>query len=241
MDALEEVQPGLSQKRGLEVVHASLLDLSSEELAALVAGADAVVQCLGHNLTFRGLWLPPYLLVKTACERLTAAVAESGKPRAKFVLMGSDGAAHPGEDDPRSLGERALLAVMRALLPPVRDNEAGAAYMHGLGMKSGLEWTVLRPTDMKNGEAQPYTLYVVTPSPSQPPTLTHGPRHAPALQLPEAGGRTVRRRHSHASDRRGVHGGPHHQPEAVEAARGPVPRRPRRGGRSVLEEGLLAL
>ena len=160
VDALEEVQPGLSQKRGLEVVHASLLDLSSEELAALVAGADAVVQCLGHNLTFRGLWLPPYLLVKTACERLTAAVAESGKPRAKFVLMGSDGAANPGgEDDPRSLGERALLAVMRALLPPVRDNEAAAAYMHGLGMKSGLEWTVLRPTDMKNGEAQPYTLY----------------------------------------------------------------------------------
>ena len=34
MDALVEVQPGLSQKRGLEVVHASLLDLSSEELAA---------------------------------------------------------------------------------------------------------------------------------------------------------------------------------------------------------------
>lgn len=54
--SLDEIEPKSSSAfaKNLDVTEASLLDLSSDDLKKATAGVDAVVSCLGHNLTFKG-------------------------------------------------------------------------------------------------------------------------------------------------------------------------------------------
>jgi hypothetical protein len=86
---------------------------------------------------------------------------EGEKKKQKFILMGSDGVAHPeGTDDMRSFTERTILFITRYLIPPHADNEAAAAYLYGLDREtSNIEWTVVRPTDLIDGDVGQYSLY----------------------------------------------------------------------------------
>lgn len=53
----------------LSVIHASVLDLSDTEMAQHVSGCDALASCLGHNVSFKGMYGPlqcqakPHLVV----------------------------------------------------------------------------------------------------------------------------------------------------------------------------------
>jgi putative NADH-flavin reductase len=149
----------------LSITEAALLDLSDQDIERQVADATGVVSCLGHNLDFKGIWGQPRMMVTESVQKLTAAMQKTktgpGKKKQKFILMGSDGVAHlAGTDDLRSFTERTILSIIRLLIPPHADNEAAAAYLYGLDMeKSSIEWTVVRPTDLIDGDAGKYTLY----------------------------------------------------------------------------------
>ena len=64
----------------VEVVHASLLELDDDDLARHVAGCRAVASCLGHTLSFRGLFGPPRDLVTASVRRLCQAVQSQRSP-----------------------------------------------------------------------------------------------------------------------------------------------------------------
>ena len=169
---LDEISPNASTEYEdyLQVTEAAVLDLSDEELQNLCSGCDACVSCLGHNLTFQGIFGKPRRLVTDAVKRLCQAIEtnqskEQGvsKKKVKFILMGSDGVANPnGQDDKRSFGERSLIFLLRYLIPPHRDNETAAAYISGKTENPNLEWTVIRPTDLIDGTV---TKYELLPSP----------------------------------------------------------------------------
>lgn len=148
----------------LVVTEASLLDLSTEDIENQVSDADAVVSCLGHNMNFKGMYGHPRQLVTDAVTRLTTAMMETtskgGQPKKKFLLMNADGVSHPaGTDTPRSFVERTLLAVLRIMLPPIRDQEGAAAYLHtNVGTSNSIEWVVVRPTDLVNADVSKYVL-----------------------------------------------------------------------------------
>lgn len=151
MAALKEINNGEAiDENKLSITEDSLLDMTNSNLQAQVQGCDAVVSCLGHNLNFSGLWgRKGRRLVTDVVKRVTKMAADS---QAKFILMGSDGVANPnGQDDKRTTGESIMLMILRFLVPPVADNEEAAAYLHSLGDNSGLEWSVVRPTDLIDG------------------------------------------------------------------------------------------
>ena len=80
--------------------------------------------------------------------------------------MGTDGVANPNcEDDKRTFGERCVLFLLRYLLPPHRDNEMAAEYIYGKVDNPNLEWTVVRPTELTNGDASKYEIF---PKPIDP-------------------------------------------------------------------------
>lgn len=169
MNSLDEIVPDSSRDLNivsrLDVTEAPILDLSQSEIEKVVSGCDAVVCCLGHNLTFRGLFCPPRRLVTNSVQRLCAAIDANNETapgrKTRFILMGSDGVANPmGGDDRRSLSERVALTLLRHLLPPHKDNEKAAACVSNLSAsRPGLEWTVVRPTDLINGDAKRYELF----------------------------------------------------------------------------------
>ena len=153
----------------LQVTEAAILDLSDEELQKQVDGCDAIVQTLGHNMTFKGMYGAPRKLVSESIRRLTKA-AEAAKladgKKMKVILMGSDGVSHPDKttDDKRPVSERVVLSLIRALVPPHRDNEAAAKYIYAdVGTDKSFEWTVVRPTDLV--EAETISKYVAYDKP----------------------------------------------------------------------------
>ena len=172
LDSLNEIEPKSSSQfaNQLEVTEASLLDLSDEEMKKATNNCNAVVSCLGHNLTFQGIFAKPRRLVSDATRRLCEAIEANydSKPdsekkdiqKTKFILMGTVAVPNPGGgDDKRSLGERFVQFLLRYLLPPHRDNELAAEYIMTKTKNPHLEWTVVRPTDLVDGSPSKYELF----------------------------------------------------------------------------------
>lgn len=164
----------------LEVIEGSILDVSDTVFEqSILEGSDVVVSCLGHNMTFKGMFGHPKKLVSDVVQRVYSTVHKKkqkkgeeggGKMPSKFILMSSDGVANPnGQDDQRPFGERIVLAIIRALLPPHRDNEEAADYLanqigkqqHGGTTTSTMEWIAVRPTDLidDDGEVSDYNIF----------------------------------------------------------------------------------
>lgn len=166
LNSLDEIVPESSSNlhivSRLDATVASVLDLSQSELEELVKGCDAVVSCLGHNLTFKGMFFPPRRLVTEATKRLCQAIEATNKSAdkpIKFILMGSDGVANPaGGDDKRSCAERTILSLLSYLIPPHKDNMMAAAYISKVDSPQ-IEWVVVRPTDLINGKVTNYALF----------------------------------------------------------------------------------
>lgn len=164
-ESLPEV---LRNHQNLSVTEASLLDLSDAEMAKHVNGCDAIASCLGHNMTFKGLFAPPYRLVTEATRRFCEAVAAdpSAKP-IKFVLMNTTGNRNRDLDEPISMPQKYVIGLLRVLLPPHADNEAAANYLRTkFGQNSEvIEWAAVRPDGLTD-EIE-VTEFGVHPSPTR--------------------------------------------------------------------------
>ncbi|MFK7842579.1 MAG: NAD(P)-dependent oxidoreductase [Sphingorhabdus sp.] len=150
----------------LSVTEASLLDLSDAAMMEQVTGCDAIVSCLGHNMTFKGMFLPPRRLVTDATRRLCEAAA-AVKPATpiRFVLMNTSGNSNRDLDEPLSSAQKIVLALIRTLVPPHADNEAAADYLRTeIGQQdAAIEWTAVRPDGLIDApEATPFEVH---PSP----------------------------------------------------------------------------
>jgi putative NADH-flavin reductase len=88
----ESIPDKVASNDHLSIIQASVLDISDGEMAEHVRGCDAIASCLGHNLSFKGMFWPPRRLVTDATRRLCNAVKtnEPADP-VKFVLMNTAG------------------------------------------------------------------------------------------------------------------------------------------------------
>jgi hypothetical protein len=158
-----KVPPHLRDRPGVELIEASLLSLSDAELQAHLRGVDAVISCLGHVLSVAGIFGPPRDLVTQAMTRVAHAARENraGKPT-RVILMTSVSVNRPRDlDTRRGALERALIAVLCALVPPARDNQAAADFLvEQVGTRDPqIEWVVIRPDSLLAGDAGEYVVH----------------------------------------------------------------------------------
>ena len=153
----------LQKHERLTVIQASLLDLTDAALAQHVAGCDAVLSCLGHNMTMQGMFGQPRKLVTDAVRRLCRAVQANGPQRpVRFVLMNTAGNSNRDLDEPISLAQKSVVGTLRLILPPHADNENAADYLRTeIGQAdSAIEWVVVRPDNLLDEEeVTPYELH----------------------------------------------------------------------------------
>jgi len=147
----------------LQVIEGTVLDMDESELKSAIDGCDSVVSCLGHTMTFSGVYGKPRRLVTDSLKKSCDAIhALKPAKSMKVILMGSVGVANPnGMDDVRPWFERFLIGCFRALVPPHADNEEAAAY---LSKKIGkddvhLEWSVVRPDELIDGGVSDYDTF----------------------------------------------------------------------------------
>ncbi|KOQ18737.1 NAD(P)-dependent oxidoreductase [Achromobacter xylosoxidans] len=150
----------------LSLVQASVLDLDPATMARHVAGCTAVASCLGHGMSLRGIYGQPRRLVADAVRRLCEAVMANapGRP-VRFVLMNTAGNSNRDLREPLSLAQRAVVALVRALVPPHADNEAAADYLRAVVGQAhpAIEWAVVRPDSLVDRDA--VSGYEAHPSP----------------------------------------------------------------------------
>jgi len=148
---------------GVTLIEGSLLSLSDQELQDHVRGCDAVISCLGHVLDLKGVLGPPRDLVTRATARLCRAIEALRPARpTRFILMTSVSVNRPGRlDTRRGAMERAFLRVLRGLLPPAKDNQQAADFLHGqIGPANPfVEWAVVRPDTLLEGEVSAYRVH----------------------------------------------------------------------------------
>ncbi len=150
----------------LTIIEASILGLTDVEMAGYVSGCDAVASCLGHNLTWKGVYGQPRRLVTDAASRLCAAI-KANKPDkpVKYVLMNSSGNSNRDLNEPIPFGQKCVLALLRLLLPPHVDNEKAADYLRTqIGQNDAMiEWAAVRPDSLI--DEPDVSEYEVYPSP----------------------------------------------------------------------------
>ena len=158
-----KLPPDVAGNPNLTVIEASLLSLRDEELRQHVRGCDAIISCLGHVLSLKGIFGPPRDLVTRATTRL-CRVVEGLEPTApvRFILMSSVSVNRPsGLDTRRGRLERASVAVLRGLVPPAKDNQRAADFLgEEIGLNNSfVQWVVVRPDSLLEGAISEYTLH----------------------------------------------------------------------------------
>lgn len=152
----------------LSVIQASLLDLSDADMARHVKGCDAVASCLGHNMSFKGLFGHPRRLVTDATRRLCSAIkANASQAPVRFVLMNTTGNSNRDLNEPISLGQTFVIGLLRLLLPPHVDNEQAADYLRTeIGADdAAIQWAAVRPDGLIDEDK--VTEYEVHASPTR--------------------------------------------------------------------------
>jgi nucleoside-diphosphate-sugar epimerase len=154
---------GAAGHAGLTVVEADLLSLSDDGLRRHVAGCDAVISCLGHVMSLKGMFGAPRDLVTRATTRVCQAI-QALRPAepVRLVLMSSVSVNRPGGlDTRRGKMERAVVWLLRALLPPPRDNQEAAGSLYGtIGTADPyVRWVAVRPDSLLEGDVSEYVLH----------------------------------------------------------------------------------
>ena len=162
----ESLPEKITSHDNLSIIQASVLDLSEDEMIRYVSGCNAVVSCLGHTLSLKGMFWPPRRLVTDAIKRLCRSVKASRPAGSvKFVLMNTTGNSNRDLDEQISTGQKCVIGLLRLLLPPHADNEDAADYLRTqIGQNDEtIEWVVIRPDSLID-EAET-TEFTVHPSP----------------------------------------------------------------------------
>lgn len=148
-EALETLKPQFNEQ--LTLIIGTALTLEDAQLSSLIKSADGVISCLGHNLTLKGVYGAPQMMVRDSIKRI---VSLSGTPRTtllKIVLMNSSGVRNKDQYEPISFMQHLVLATLRLLLPPHKDNEQAADYLRTLDTrKHNIQWVVVRPDSLIN-------------------------------------------------------------------------------------------
>jgi len=159
----ERLPAGVADDLRLSVVEADLLSMSDEEVREQVDGCDVVVSCLGHVMSARGMFGPPRDLVTRSVERVYRATRDlrSAQP-VRLILMSSVSVNRPGGlDTRRGPVERAIVWMLRGLVPPATDNQRAADFLHDVieAADPYVQWVAVRPDSLKEGDVTPYALH----------------------------------------------------------------------------------
>ena len=158
-----KLPPDAAGNPNLTAIEASLLSVPDEHLQRHLRGCDAVISCLGHVLSLKGIFGPPRDLVTRATSRLCRGI-EVLQPAApvKFILMSSVSVNRSGGlDTRRGLLEKVFLQMLCGVLPPARDNQRAADFLHEKVGASNpfVQWTAVRPDTLLPGDVSEYTLH----------------------------------------------------------------------------------
>ena len=156
----------LQNKDNLKIITDSILNVEINKLSEYLNGVDAIISCLGHNISVKGIFGKPHTLVTSALIKLCESTKRiKMKKKIKLILMNTTACLNPEINEKFSSTENIIIAVLRFLLPPQRDNEQAINYLRNTIGKNDdfIEWIAVRPDTLINEETvSKYKIYAST-------------------------------------------------------------------------------
>jgi nucleoside-diphosphate-sugar epimerase len=168
----------LEKNKLLECIWGNISEFDINKNMDLINDCDAVICCLGHNITFKGLFGKPRMLVsdsiKNICDAISKTQKEKVKVKVKLILMNTTGNMNKKIKENYSFGDRIVLSLLNILLPPQKDNVEAARYLsNNIGENnSKIEWIAVRPDTLINEENE--SEYEIIESPKRSPVFDAG-------------------------------------------------------------------
>lgn len=148
----------------ISIIRASINEVSVDEMYNYLEDCQAVASCLGHNLTFKGIFGKPRRLVRDAVRLICDAIQKrSPLNPIKVVLMNTSGNRNQDLKEKISFGETLVVGLIRLLVPPHPDNEQAADHLSvNIGQQNKfIEWVAVRPDGLiDEEEVTEYDLHV---------------------------------------------------------------------------------
>jgi len=157
--------------KNLEIYVGSILDIKDNVLKEILSDVDAVISCLGHNISLKGMFGKPHYLVTDAIKQIVKN--SNDKNLKKIVLMNTTASLNTEQKEKFTIGESIVMGIMRSLLPPQRDNDRALKYLEeNIGVDSILEWVAVRPDTLISQDQ--VTEYELFESPQRSPIFDAG-------------------------------------------------------------------
>lgn len=136
------------KNENIEIIKGNVHGFSLEEIQELITDCDSIVCCLGHNISFKGLFGKPRRLVADTVEKITAAIQASNSPK-KFILMSTTAYTNKYQGETNTLLEKLVFKLLEFILPPHKDNILATNHLiYKLGNSKMVEWVALRPDSL---------------------------------------------------------------------------------------------
>ena len=136
----------LAPQERLTTITETALTIDKQQLSSILGTVDAVICCLGHNLSWRGVYGPPLMLVKNSIQRVVESLPEQRTSPLKLVLMNTTGNRNLDLNEAISLPQKIVLMILRCCLPPHLDNERSANLLRqDYKDNNKIEWIAVRP------------------------------------------------------------------------------------------------
>eukprot|EP00520_Triparma_pacifica_P007145 CAMPEP_0118640542 /NCGR_PEP_ID=MMETSP0785-20121206/4809_1 /TAXON_ID=91992 /ORGANISM="Bolidomonas pacifica, Strain CCMP 1866" /LENGTH=244 /DNA_ID=CAMNT_0006531937 /DNA_START=171 /DNA_END=902 /DNA_ORIENTATION=- len=137
------------------------LALCGREFKELVDGHDTVVQCLGHNLSFSGMFLPPRRLCRDTVRKICGSL-NGPNQQIKLIVINTEGVDRPdgGDGSVRGCCEKVILGCLKCCIPPHADNVATLSCLDDLASSNpNISFCAVRPSDLVDKEPSKYEVH----------------------------------------------------------------------------------
>jgi nucleoside-diphosphate-sugar epimerase len=139
--------------QNLQIVEAEISKIPNNDLAQYLKECEVVLSCLGHNLTFKGMFAHPKQLVTDAITKVAKAIVSiNANNKIKIILMNTTGNSNRDIPEKPPYFQRFVIFLLRLLLPPHLDNEKAADFLRlEVGQNNNrIEWVAVRPDGLVN-------------------------------------------------------------------------------------------
>jgi putative NADH-flavin reductase len=156
----------IKKNENLEIIEASISDMDNNDLKQYIKDVDAVISCLGHNISVKGIFGKPFTLVVDAIKAVVIAINDiKSSNTKKIILMNTTACINKQQKEKFTAMERIVIRIMKMMLPPQRDNDKAIKYLiEEVGSENkSIEWIAVRPDTLINEEkVTEYTIHSST-------------------------------------------------------------------------------
>lgn len=158
----------------VEMVIGNISEFDLNKNLELINDCDSVVCCLGHNISFKGLFGKPRMLVSDSIKNICNAIERGNKKKVKLILMSTTGNMDRRIKENYSIKDKVVVSLLKLILPPHKDNIEAATYLADVigENNSKIDWIAVRPDALINEEN--VSEYEIIQSPKRSPVFNAG-------------------------------------------------------------------